>query len=119
MEHQFLKDAAIVLKLTKCSAVGVVGDDKYNREVCKNILLDLSIRQYYSDLKIFFVIEEEYSKYIEWIRLLPHLQNDDLGKRNIVCEEESRIFYLNTFIKKLSRRENDKIINPRIRCIRI
>lgn len=112
--YQFLKDAAIVLKLTECSAVGVVGDDNYIREVCKNILLDLCIRQYYSDLKLFFVIEEEYSKYIEWIRLLPHLQNDDLGMRNIVCDEESRNILFEYLYKELSRRENDKIINPRI-----
>jgi S-DNA-T family DNA segregation ATPase FtsK/SpoIIIE len=113
-EYQLLNDAPIILKLTDCSSVGVVGDDKYIRELCKNILLDICIRQYYSDVKLFFVIEEENSKYIEWIRLLPHLQNDDLGIRNIVCDEESKNVLFEYLYKELSRRENLKVINPRI-----
>lgn len=113
-EYRLLNDAPVVLKLTDCGAVGVVGDEMYIRELCKNILLDICIRQYYSDVKIFFVIEEEYSKNIEWIRLLPHLQNDDLGIRNIVCNEESRNILFEYLYKELSRRENSEAVNPRI-----
>jgi DNA segregation ATPase FtsK/SpoIIIE, S-DNA-T family len=113
-EYRLLNDAPVVLKLTDCGAVGVVGDEMYIRELCKNILLDICIRQYYSDVKIFFVIEEEYSRNIEWIRLLPHLQNDDLGIRNIVCNEESRNILFEYLYKELSRRENSEAVNPRI-----
>lgn len=113
-EYRLLNDAPIVIKLTKCSAVGVVGADEYIKEVCKNMLLDVCIRQHYSDVRVFFVIEEEYSKYIEWMRLLPHLQNDDLGIRNIVCDEESRNILFEYLYKELSRREITKEINPRI-----
>lgn len=113
-EYHLLQDAPIVVKLSECSAIGIVGDDIYIRELCKNILLDVCIRQYYSDVKVFFVIEEEDSKYIEWIRLLPHLQNDDLGVRNIVCDEESRNLLFEYLYKELSRRENSEVINPRI-----
>lgn len=113
-EYRLLNDAPIVLKLTECSAVGVVGADEYIKEVCKNMLLDICIRQYYSDVKVFFVIEEEYSKYIEWIRLLPHLQNEDLGIRNIVCDEESKNILFEYLYKELSRRENSDVTNPRI-----
>ncbi len=113
-EYRLLKDAPVILRLTDCGAVGVVGAEMYIRELCKNILLDICIRQYYSDVKVFFVIEEEYSKNIEWIRLLPHLQNDDLGIRNIVCNEESRNILFEYLYKELSRRENSDTVNPRI-----
>lgn len=113
-EYRLLKEAPVILKLTDCGAVGVVGAEMYIRELCKNILLDICIRQYYSDVKVFFVIEEEYSKNIEWIRLLPHLQNDDLGIRNIVCNEESRNILFEYLYKELSRRENSDTVNPRI-----
>lgn len=113
-EFRLLGDAPIVLKLTECSAVGVVGDEKYIRELCKNILLDICIRQYHSDVKLFFVMEEEYSKNIDWIRLFPHLQNEDLGIRNIVCDEESKNILFEYLYKELSRRENSEEMNPRI-----
>lgn len=113
-EYRLLSDSPIILKLTECSAVGIVGDEMYIREMCKNILLDICVRQYYSDVKVFFVIEEEYSKNIEWIRLLPHLQNDDLGIRNLVCDEESKNILFEYLYKELSRRENSKTVNPRI-----
>lgn len=113
-EFRLLKDAPIVLKLTECSAVGVVGEEKYIRELCKNILLDICIRQYHSDVKLFFVMEEDYSKNMEWVRLLPHLQNDDLGIRNIVCDEESKNILFEYLYRELSRRENSEEMNPRI-----
>jgi S-DNA-T family DNA segregation ATPase FtsK/SpoIIIE len=114
VEYKFLNKAPVVIKLTESNAVGVVGSRQQTKELMKNMLLDLCIRQYQNDVKVFIVVNEDQSSGFEWTRLLPHIQNDDLGVRNIVCDEESKNLLFEYLYKELSRREEVKYTSPKI-----
>lgn len=56
----------------------------------KNIAIDISVRHYYGDVRLFLLVDDE--KQYEWVRMLPHLGNEK-GTRNIVCNNESKIIF--------------------------
>jgi S-DNA-T family DNA segregation ATPase FtsK/SpoIIIE len=114
IEYKFLRNAPVILKLTECNAIGIIGSSRQMKELMKNMLLDICIRQYHNDVKVFFVIDGKQAKQVEWIRLLPHIQNEALGIRNIVCDEESKNMIYEYLYKELSKREESKSVFPRI-----
>lgn len=114
LEYKYINKAPVIIKLTECNAIGVVGYQQQIKELMKNMLLDICIRQYQSDVKVFLVVNDEQVSQIEWIRLLPHIQNDDLGIRNIVCDEESKNILFEYLYKELSRREEANSSSPKV-----
>lgn len=113
LEYKFLNKAPVIIKLTACNAVGVVGSNQQTKDLMKNMLLDICIRQYQNDVKVFIVLNDDQASDFEWIRLLPHIQNDDLGVRNIVCDEESKNLLFEYLYKELSRREEVQYTTPK------
>lgn len=110
-EFECIKDAPITLNLKTANAVGIVGTEKSNYVFFKNILLDVAIRQFYDDVKIFTLIEPDSDKY-NWMLLLPHLQGEE-GKRNIVFDNESKTNIFEYLYKELSEREQmKKVVAP-------
>lgn len=87
------------------NAIGVVGERCYLYDMLKNITFDLAIRQYYTDVSLFYIFEESHGEQFGWLRFLPHLQNTQLGGRNIVCDTDSRNSLFEYLYKELSRRE--------------
>lgn len=114
LEYKFINQAPAVIKLTKCNAVGVVGNNQQMNDLARNMLLDLCIRHYQNDVKIFLIVNDKHVSNFNWIRLLPHIQNDDLGVRNIVCDEESKNLLFEYLYKELSRREEFGYTAPSI-----
>lgn len=110
--YEYLAEAPVVVKLLECNAVGVVGREDRLYDIMKNMLLDICIRQYQTDVKLFFIMNEEDTKKLQWIKYLPHLQNEELGMRNIVCDEESKNILFEYLYKELSRREAEEISYP-------
>lgn len=83
----------------------MVGERCYLYDMLKNITFDLAIRQYYTDVSLFYIFEESHGEQFGWLRFLPHLQNTQLGGRNIVCDTDSRNSLFEYLYKELSRRE--------------
>lgn len=73
----------VVFSLREKNAIGVVGERCYLYDMLKNITFDLAIRQYYTDVSLFYIFEESHGEQFGWLRFLPHLQNTQLGGRNI------------------------------------
>ena len=78
----------------------------------KNIMIDICVRHYYNDVELFIIIDEENANLISWARFLPHLKNDFLKTRNIVCDGDSKNLMYEYLYKELSRRESFKIKSP-------
>lgn len=114
LEYKLINNAPIVIKLTQCNAVGVVGSNKQTKDLMTNMILDICIRQYQNDVKIFLVVNDEQANNFTWLRLLPHIQNEVLGVRNIVCDEESKNLLFEYLYKELSRREEENYTSPRM-----
>lgn len=102
-EYRYLSNAPIVLRLRECNAVGIVGAQENNYDLFKNIVLDISTRQYYGDVELVALIEDDYSK-MKWLRLMPNI-NGMFGVRNIVCDNDSRNNLFEAIYKELMRRQ--------------
>lgn len=111
-EFEKVSSAPITISLFQDSAVGIVGSAERQYDLMKNITVDLCTRQYYSDVKLFYVVGEEHRERYEWVRLLPYVENDVLGIRNIVCDSDSKNILFEYLYKEFSRREVSKTIAP-------
>lgn len=107
-DYKNVHDAPIVCDLKKADAIGIVGNEKYRFEILKNIVIDVMARQYHSDVKMIFVAEQKNKDKIRWFRMLPHVYNETIGVRNIVCDDESRNLIFEYLYKELTFREQNK-----------
>lgn len=107
-EYKFISDAPIVCNFKEINAIGIVGDESYRYMLMKNIVIDVIARHYHSDVKMFFVAEENHKDKIYWLRFLPNVYNDDINVRNIVCNDESKNLIFEYLYKELTLREQNK-----------
>lgn len=113
-EFRFVTQAPIVLNLAQDNAVGFIGTNSRLYTQMQNITLDICVRQYYRDVKLFFIINPDFTDRVMWLRWLPHVQNDELGVRNIVCSEESQTELLEYLYVLMNQREQNKKVLPHI-----
>lgn len=107
-EYKNVHGAPIVCDLKVANAIGVIGSETFRFEMMKNIVIDIAARQYFSDVSMFFVAEKEHSNKIHWLRMLPHAYNEDIGIRNIICDDESKNIIFEYLYKELTVREQQK-----------
>lgn len=103
-----LDNAPVVLKLRNSNVTGIVGETDIRYSMLRNIIFDLSIRQYPTDYSLFLVVRPENYERIRWARFLPSLIDKENGERNIVCDDESRNLIFDRLYKELSLREKEK-----------
>ena len=115
-EFRYLSDAPICVDLEKANAVGVVGTQSQCESVMNNAVLDLCAHHFANDVNLFFIVEPEHEALIHWLRFVPHVQNEALNCRNIVCDEESKNVLFEYLYKELTLREASKgdRIEPRL-----
>lgn len=107
-EYRCISKAPICLNAMDDNAIGVVGDKERLHEMLKLMSLDLASRHYYTDLKLVYIVGQQDVERVPWIRWLPHVKNDSLGSRNIVCDEESKNAMFEFLYVELSTREQQK-----------
>lgn len=105
IQYKNIPGAPIVSNLKELNALGIIGAPTCRFEMMKNIIIDISARHYHSDVKMFFVTEKKNKNSVHWLRHLPHAYNDELGIRNIVCDDESRNIIFEYLYKELTIRE--------------
>ncbi len=113
-EFKYISKAPIVVKLGKINALGVVGNPEVRLSVLRNMVIDLAVRQHYSNTKLYFMFPEEQKSNFRWVRYLPHLDNEDINARNIICDNESKTLVFDYLYKVLSYRESEEVTFPRI-----
>ena len=113
-EYRDVHNAPIVCDFKEINAMGVVGVPDCRFELLKNIVIDIAARQYFSDVKMVFVAEKEHKEQIQWLRFLPHVYNDAIGVRNIVCDDESKNLIFEYLYKELTIREQNKSFTENI-----
>lgn len=110
VEYRELDNAPITIDLKEKNAIGIVGNRENLYGILKNMTIDIAVRQYYKDVKVFYILNDEYQDKLKWLRYLPHLNNDDLMIRNIVCDSDSKNILFEYLYKELTRRSaNDKV----------
>ncbi len=107
-EYKNVHNAPIVCDFKEINAIGIVGTPEYRFEILKNIVIDIAVRHYFTDVKMVFVAEKANNDKMHWLRLLPHAYNDVIGVRNIVCDDESKNLIFEWLYKELTIREQNK-----------
>lgn len=113
-KYHYIEDAPIVSRFNLSNGVGVVGTKAVLREMLKNITLDLAIRHFYKEVKMYYMFDESEVESIKWIRWIRHAYNDEIGIRNFMCDDESRKILLENLYSILSQREIAKKENESV-----
>ncbi len=113
-QYRMISDAPIVCDLKTANAIGAVGDLRQRFDFLKIIVVDIVIRQHYLDVELFFIAKKEHSNHLQLLRFLPHLQNRELGIRNIACDDDSKNIIFEYLYKELSKREQSKAYDNRL-----
>lgn len=111
-EYKYIAQAPIVVKLAELNALGVVGDVSDRLEILRTMVVDIVVRQHYSNTKLFFMFPDEYKDQFNWVRFLPHVDNEKLKARNIVCDDESKTLIFDYLYNLISFRENSEEKQP-------
>lgn len=107
-DYKYVKNAPVVCDFKNANAIGIVGEEECRFNMMKNIVIDLCARQYHADLSLIFIAEEGHKDRVFWLRMLPHVFNDILNIRNIVCNDESKTLVFEYLYKELTLREQNK-----------
>ena len=106
-EYMDIEKAPVVMSLKDANAVGVVGDADSLYSMMKNMIMDIISRQYYGDICIYALLDDNIGKY-NWLRGIKAL-NSSNGNRNIVCDQESKNRVFENLYKELSIRKDEKV----------
>lgn len=114
---EYIDEAPIILDVREAGAIGITGPKEALYDVFKNTITDICARQYYSDVKIVCLVDEEHYKSgrADFLKYLPHIQFDNSGdntQRFIVVDEESKTSIFDFLYKVLSSREGEKEASP-------
>ena len=104
-EYKYLDNAPIVARLGQSNSIGVVGTRKWLYEMLKVMTVDLMVRQYYKELRIYYVIDEKEKDQFAWARWLKNCTRETDTIRTILCDAESTKFHLENIYKIISERE--------------
>lgn len=107
-EYRTVQGAPVVCDLKALNAVGVTGTIGCQLAMLKCMVLDIVARQYHSDVQLVFVADEANKDHVWRYRMLPHVYNEALHTRNIVCNAESKNLIFEYLYKELSQREQSK-----------
>lgn len=105
-KYKYLSNAPIIADFRQTNAVGVISAQTDKNGIFKNMLLDMALRQYYTEVRMFLLVNEVQLEQIKWIRFLPHLYTEEV--RNIACDMQSRNNVFEYLYKELSRRAAEK-----------
>ena len=107
-EFEMLENAPAVCHLKDSNSIGIIGSQKCRYEMMKNIIYDLCIRQYISDLSLFFIARPEHAELIRKFRFLPQVNNTNVGFRCLVCDDESKNRVFDVLYQALVKRKEDE-----------
>lgn len=107
-EYRTVQGAPVVCDLKAVNAVGVTGTIGCQLAMLKCMVLDIVARQYHTDVQLVFVADEANKEHVWRYRMLPHVYNEALHTRNIVCNAESKNLIFEYLYKELSQREQSK-----------
>lgn len=109
IKYRYIGNAPIVSDFRTSNVIGIVGSSNRLESFICNLTIDICTRHLNSDVSLFYMI---HTKTDTWLRWLPHVYNRDLGVRNIVCSEESRVTLLEYLYSRLAERERTKCTMP-------
>lgn len=103
---RYLEDVPMVMDLKDVNAVGITGSRGRLYQMLKNITLDLTVRHFYQDVKLYYILTKADANAFRWMRWLKHAWNDETETRNFMYDEDSEKNILEYLYGELSGRES-------------
>ncbi len=105
-KFRYISDAPIVANLYESNGVGFVGSIDSLRALLKNVTIDICARHFFKDVKLAYLLDEEFQEDTEWLRWLRNLEADGEDIRCIAYDTEGRNMLLEYLYAVLSFRES-------------
>ncbi len=106
-KYEYLPQAPILLSLKDNGMVGIVGGIDQINEHIKTLIIDLCVRHSPADLQLGFLFSKKDISIWEWVKWLPHFNDESTGLRNIAYDEDSFKVLAENLYKILSERERE------------
>lgn len=104
-KYEFVDNMPSFVRSRTANAIGIVGDDIRLCEIIRNISLDLTTRQYFDDINLYYFLPDGFQSEKTAMRMFPHVKNTSIDRKNIRDDEESNAILLETLFKQLCDRE--------------
>ena len=104
-KYHYFSEAPIVSRGRVVNAVGFVGNEAKQREAMLIFSLDIALRHFYDDVKMFYIINEADETAFQFLRWLKHTHNEHVQVRNFIYDEESKKVVLELIYAELVARE--------------
>lgn len=104
-KYKFIDEMPSFIRSRTANAIGIVGDDLRLREMIRNISLDITTRQYFDDVNLYYFLPDGFQPEKNALRMFPHIKNMSINRKNIAHDEESNAILLETLFKQLCDRE--------------
>lgn len=105
-KNRNVENVPIICNLLEVHNLGIVGSEERRYSFLKLFVMDLCVHHYYASVQTFFIFKQERSRQMEWVKMLPHVQNNGRNIRNIICDEESQAIQYEFLYKELCFRRN-------------
>lgn len=103
-EYRYIQDAPVYSDFFSSCGIGVVGTREMLNGFIKNLVLDLVIRHFFTDVRLVCIFDDRYMQNLSWIKWLHNIENAKTGIRNIACDDESRNIIMEYLYAILSAR---------------
>jgi len=107
-EYKMIHNAPVVCSLKDINALGITGNKNQRYEFFKNMVLDIVARQFYTEVKMFFVVSVDNSELIYNMRFLPYVNINGLNIKGIVSDDESKKIVYEHLYSVMSERETNR-----------
>lgn len=104
-KYRYNENLPGVIDATKANAIGVLGDMTSLRETMNIATLDLVTRHLPEDVELYLLCDRDFDEQLNAYRMLPHVWNGQMNRRNIANDMESRNLMLEELYKRLADRE--------------
>ena len=103
---RYLDNVPVVIDLKAVNAVGITGSRSRLYQMLKNMTLDITVRHFYQDVKLYYILTKADANAFRWMRWLRHAWNDETETRNFMYDEDSEKNILEYLYGELSGRES-------------
>ena len=105
LKYEKVQDVPVCMDLRSAQICGLVGTKERTAVAVNNILIQIAAHHGYDNVRIFLLTQNETLKIWKWSRFLPHLWNDSLTARRIVCGRDTAKLTLDEVYADLKERD--------------
>jgi S-DNA-T family DNA segregation ATPase FtsK/SpoIIIE len=105
LKHEKVQDVPVCMDLRSAQICGLVGTKERTAATVNNILIQVAANHGYDNVRVFMMAQNETLKMWKWSRFLPHLWNDSLTARRIICGRDTAKLTLDEVYADLKERD--------------